>query len=217
MIWFLTIAVAAAAAQPGTDVPSLRVLIYDFAHMPKGPLAGAQQEAGRILRAAGVQLRWNDCPPGISGGDRPACNGLLAPSDLVVHILARRWLEFRVLRSGMGVPYEILGHALCVAENEGNYIKIYGKSALRMAAGSEKRLTLLLGYGIAHEIGHLLLGRHTTGIMAPEWAEKNVLAAPSDQFLFSLSDSSKLIERARKRVAAELRTSDFRHPRQARR
>ena len=99
---------------------------------------------------------------------------------------------------------EILGQALCVGDNEGNYINIYGKSVLRTAAGSEKRMALLLGYSIAHEIGHLLLGpKHTTSIMARDWAARNVLVAPPDQLLFSVSDRRKLVERAWIRLAAD--------------
>jgi hypothetical protein len=189
-------------ASATNDGPSLQVFTIDSAGLPQPILARAEQNAARILGAAGVKLRWYDCArPGAPGGVTAACREPIAPSDLWVRLLPQNRHEYRV-RSGIGVPYQILGHALCNANNTGTYINIYWKSLLMQARGDQERSVYLLGYALAHEIGHILLGPHTTGIMASDWAEKDVLAAGPDEFLFCTADSKRLVERVRERLVS---------------
>jgi hypothetical protein len=200
----LLLPLAGAGIQAAHEAPTLRAFTYDLAGLPPGVLARAHEVADRVFHAAGLELRW--CTYNRAGvlEDSPEpCRGPLAHSDLALRILPRRERELRFLASGATEHYEILGHAICVAGGEGKYVSIYWKSLLRMAGTSEARVALLLGYTIAHEIGHLLLGDHTTGIMASDWAGKDVIAAPEHEFLFSVSDSRRLVKRAWERLAAD--------------
>ncbi len=213
MIWLyssavaLVFAFAADVSQAADQRPTLRIFNHDLAGVPAGALARAKGEASRVLRAAGLEVRWYDCPQaGGSEGNPAECGEPRVSSDLVVRVLPQQRREYRESRSRIPALYEILGHALCVGDNRGTYINIYWKSLLETVLSSEKRASLLLGYAITHEVGHLLLGPdHTTGIMASDWIDKSVLARRPHELLFSVSDSSRLIQRARSRVAASPR------------
>jgi len=185
-----------------TPIP---VFLYGSTAVPAGALVEARQEAARILREAGVETRWFECSPSAAGAQpEPACGGALLSSHLVVRIVPRLQREYYRKPSGAAVPMEMLGKALCVQGTGGNYISIYYNAVDRLARESDARRARLLGYAIAHEIGHLLLGpQHSTGIMAADWADKDVLRVPADKFFFSASHRQRLETQVRARLRAD--------------
>ncbi len=203
----IALAAVGAQAQVAGDVPVLDVLVYNFAGVAKDVLAKAETEADRILGAAGVQVRWRD-PSDAAAPDLSGCREPIGGSPLIVRILQRRARAYFRLPSDSRAVAEILGHAFCVRRTHGNSVNIYEASISRMAGSSEARFILLLGYSLAHEIGHLLTGpEHRTGIMARDWAARDVLLAPPNRFLFSMSDARELVERARLRASACVRVA----------
>jgi hypothetical protein len=145
----------------------LTVRIYDNAHVPKGALRAALALAAKTLRPADVEVTWVSCST--SSGGR--CTVPLGRGELVV----------RLVRSGKGSPGdddESLGTALVdPATGTGVLATVYVDRVERLAHASDGDLGTLLGRAMAHEIGHLLMGRSAHalhGLMRPRWTRAEV-------------------------------------------
>jgi hypothetical protein len=145
----------------------LTVRVYDNANVPKGALRAALDIAAQTLRPADVEVTWVSCSA--SSGGR--CTVPLGRGELVV----------RLVRSGKesaGSGDESLGTALVdPATGTGVLATVYVDRVERLAHGSDGDLGTLLGRAMAHEIGHLLMGRaaHALhGLMRPRWTRAEV-------------------------------------------
>jgi hypothetical protein len=144
----------------------LTVRVYDNANVPKAALRTALDVAGQALRPADVDVTWLTCST--SSGGR--CTVPLGRGELMV----------RLVRSTAQSPSDDdeLGTALVdPATGTGVLATVYVDRVERLARGSEGDLGTLLGRAMAHEIGHLLMGRasHAVhGLMRPRWTRAEI-------------------------------------------
>jgi hypothetical protein len=145
---------------------ALAVRVYDNADAPKAAVQAALDTAAQTLRPADVEVTWLSCS--ISSGGR--CTEPLRRGELMV----------RLVRSGKapGADDESLGTALVdPATDTGVLATVYVDRVERLARASGGDLGTLLGRAMAHEIGHLLMGRaaHAVrGLMRPRWTRAEV-------------------------------------------
>ena len=156
----------------GGDV-DLSITLIDDGDTPPLVLAAAQSEAGRVLMAAGARVSWKRCPPSsLLPAHKPCAKG--GSNSLWVRILnpqhAASW------------PLERASCGLAVAGTnaEPGYLAIVDSRCVeRMARSIPQAWARALGHVIAHEIGHLLLGRDShsaSGLMSAAWtAEEQAL------------------------------------------
>ena len=148
---------AKQADEPQTGaLPRINVRVYNYAKVPQPVLLSAKTEAARIYRQSGIDLILVDCPCSVEEVPMyPACDRLPpSPAVLQVKILpesmAKR-LQVPKLEFGLSMTPKAGGFAL-------NSRILYH----RVEALARKGITSrpgLLGHILAHEIGHLLLGR----------------------------------------------------------
>lgn len=184
-----------AARAEADSNPAITVLLYDYAHTSAGTLTRAEREASRILREAGVETIWLDCPTGHSAAGPPGpCQRPLEPAEVVLRILpsARK----------NGFRDTVFGYANLPA-----YASVYYDRAVLLARSEnvEFELPIILGFAMAHELGHLLLGSNShsdTGIMRAQWDRKAVQSALMGRKLFTLEQAGAMRENLRARRAA---------------
>lgn len=189
-----------ATAFPAGAALRLKVNFYAYAQVSESTLADARATAGRILRKAGIDVEWLDCPTTDEDLDKyPACEARSKPATPTIKLIdgamARRLLQ----RPGA------LGFAL-LSEQTG-----YGTDAwvflhrVREAAGkTSSDLSLLLASAIAHELGHLLLGagQHSrTGIMRGDWNDETVKRAERGELVFTPQQARRMRAQLVKGVA----------------
>ena len=144
----------------------LDVRVYDNAGVSKATLRAALDTAARTLRPADVEVSWLTCTT--SSGGR--CTVPLGRGEIMV----------RLVRSAPGAAREdeSLGTALVDPKTgTGVLATVYVDRVERLARSSEGDLGPLLGRAMAHEIGHLLMGRagHASrGLMRPRWTRGEV-------------------------------------------
>jgi hypothetical protein len=149
---------AAPAAGPlVTDVP---VRVYETAGLDASLKAAALAVADRTLAAASVGVSWKQCP---RASTAPPCE---APpvGELVVRIV-HSTVEPRD-RLPLGDAYVDTG------ARSGVLATVYFDRVARVAGAAGTDVRALLGYAIAHELGHLLLASSThghRGLMRPIW------------------------------------------------
>jgi hypothetical protein len=174
---------ASAGPKPATTIP---VLVYNYAEVPRAILTTAEREAFRILGAAGVRVVWVDCLeklPDIESKER-CQSGWSAQTPGV-----------RLLSGHITTIYEDreFGFAAIPVLATVNYKRIVGWYG---RVDAPYVLPVILGYAIAHELGHLLLrdpGHSISGIMQPQWGDEQIRQALTGRLRFT-SQQAKLIQ-----------------------
>ena len=202
---------SAVAATPATQQAVITVRVRNTAEVPAQTLRRASLEAQRIFHEAGVETEWLLCPPaGGAGGEEAGCHKPHGPADLHLGILPRSMeKDFQVPGSAFGVAKPSLdGRPASYA-----YV-LYGRVAdlVKRAKCSEDTV---LGHVMAHEVGHLLLGRgHAPlGLMGANWDRQVLLEAARGRLKFSGERARRLqAEAGARNRATEVATGPIHVP-----
>ena len=184
---FVILAVLPLSSTQTTIPPSLEVSIsvYDHAHVSSKTLAKAEQEAHRVFQQAGIETVWITCLPKPEKIEPTNGCSLVDATHLMLNIIPRGLSARDRNRNGE------LGTAL-LSEKGANY---YAYAFLDHVQMLERSLGFpLLGYVLAHEIGHLLLGRNShsvSGIMSTHWYDRELRHA--QEFMYFLPNQSQLM------------------------
>jgi hypothetical protein len=172
----------------------LAIVIDNMAQCPAAVLANAQREAARVLRHAAIDIRWLECPDRQARPhQQPRC-GL--PSDipaftveLLAKVEAERWTVPRDTTLGFSLASNV-------------YVLFPRLEAL--ADREAVRLSTILGYVIAHEIGHGLLGtgHSAQGLMRSEVNLPDWRSVEKGQLLFTSGQAQALRREIRRRTRA---------------
>ena len=170
----LSLASALLSTAPQATAPdpaptyTLTVALFNEAHVPPTVLAGAQETTSYIFTKSGIDIRWMLCGrEDESLEERSACSQPEFPDHLDMHIV----------NSCPHLPGSVFGISYLSPEGIGTqadvfYVKVVGFRQ------SPAELSTLLGYAMAHEVGHLLLGSNShspTGLMRADWRTKELI------------------------------------------
>ena len=177
---------SAAAESHHESVPvRLTVSVFNDAGASPSVMSQAQSRASLILRRAGISLVWLDCgtprnPPPNSG-----CSDLSFPQHLSV----------RLVSTPAHASEDTFGQTFQNTSGKGNYALVYFKALASSNVIGVVHTGELLGFVIAHELGHLLLGRDShsaTGLMSAVW-QATELRQASQGILFFTNDQQERI------------------------
>jgi hypothetical protein len=150
-----------ARSDAAPDAESVVVLhVIDYAHVPAGEMAEAEEQATRVYHAAGVRTIWT---AGVAAS--------AAQADGAYHVdvvVLSKDMAARKIRADGVDEQQIFGTA--VRPTRRAYI-FYDHIAA-YATQTSSPITRVLGVVLAHEVGHLLLPEfsHTSlGIMRATW------------------------------------------------
>jgi hypothetical protein len=146
---------------------SLMVLLYDYAGLTAVETARATRVAAVPFRHATIDVQWVYCRGELASAALPACQTEPTANQVVV----------RLVRQEGSVPTSStadLGHAV-VGSDGGQYAAVFVPAVRARANEWNIGFDLVLGYAMAHEIGHCLLGpKHTSaGLMQARWARED--------------------------------------------
>jgi len=159
--------------QPGLKIT---LNVYNWAHVDSETLNRAEQEATRIYREIGIETVWVDR----SVDEQQQNSAAHRASEIYVNIVPQT-------SEGLGLLTNALGIAPGAGRNRGRLYVCYDRveSLFRkQIAGTARGKTYrwattaqILGYALAHEIGHLLgLDAHSEhGIMRAAWSPTDLL------------------------------------------
>jgi len=180
----------------------LTVMVYTYAPIPQHDLATAERVAGKILQSAGVELSWVDCPlTGQTAQLNPVCTAPHTPTDIHLNIAPDLAKDPWVGKFGMGFA------VVTPPPNRGQLVFIsYARARRVLLEAHELTLGELLGHGIAHEIGHLLLGTTShspSGLMCADWKTQELKLAARSQLRFSADQAVTIRRDVRARRAQQ--------------
>ncbi len=132
----LTIPVIGAQKPPVPAVLRIKVLVCDQAGLPRETLIEAQRLASLVFQEAAIELSW------LEGG-----RSSVTEADCVLRIHCC----FDKLHSGLN------RRTVAFAPAQGRHITVFWDRIRTEAAAGSHPEALMLGYVVAHELGHLLL------------------------------------------------------------
>ena len=153
---------AAEAFGAGAELPAIRILVVNKVGVRSTDvLVRAQSETARIYAAVGVRLEWTGLPA------LPRLAMMITPDSNL---------------GGQDVAADAMGAAPAADEKTGRVAYAFYARIEALAKRGGSDVAKVLGIVMAHEIGHLLLGRgahSSAGIMSGRWGkfEMDLVAA----------------------------------------
>jgi hypothetical protein len=182
------------AVSPGPAETGLKIIlrIRNYAHVESETLIRAEQEATRIYRNIGVETVWLHQP--LLTEKKQEASPRQQRPDIDLNILAQAIAE------SLGVQSGSLGVAPGAGRNRDwayvFYDRVEDLSQKQIAAVARGRVrrwattAQILGYTMAHEVGHLLgLSHSAAGIMRGGWRWNDLLDAAYGDLDFTPSQA----------------------------
>jgi len=186
----------AEEAAGGQATLRIRTRVCNMAKVKPEILSSGLIEAGTIFKRIGIEIEWKECP----------CNSLVGAAEFQLRVIPTLFPTVH------GIPQRgHLGYA--AASEEGGVLATIFYDRVEDLTLVNNPSTVL-GYAIAHEMGHLLLGKtlrggryHSdSGIMRAKWDRNDLKGRTESGMEFAPEDA----ERLRTRVALWIqRTSEL--------
>jgi hypothetical protein len=184
LVWMLS-SVATAVHAQAVRQPRLAVSIQNQPGVSPDTLAEASRHVIRVYAAAGIEVLWHDYPTPPADAD-----------FAVTLIITTRPPSLK------GVATKILGIAASVETRCGRVAWALWHHITAFAEAQGRAPGLVLGYVIAHEIGHLLMpppSHSENGLMRATWRAADLDDAERDRLRFTHKEARVM----RHRIAAE--------------
>jgi len=168
-----------------TPPVSVTVSVFNDAAAPAFVLAEAQQRATAVMSQAGVSLVWLDCGTPGSRGPEWGCSAIAFP----------RHLSVRLVSKATPSKADIFGQSFQDDGGQGSYAVVYYPGLAASKVAETLRTGNLLGLVVAHEVGHLLLGRNShsaDGLMAAVWQVPELHRATQGNLFFSRGQADQI-------------------------
>jgi hypothetical protein len=185
LISMLFSAVAAFAGE------HMRVAVCNIGELPAQAIEHAETEAAYVFQSMGVEIQWTGC-----GAEVDAADARMRP-DFVVRVRMGGHLP----KAG-NTSLEAMGRAFMNVDGTGNMADVY--------YGAIRELTLLfpvagadqlMGYTMAHELGHLLIGagHRPNGLMRAALSKKELDALNHRHLKFNEAEQAAILHKLQSR------------------
>jgi hypothetical protein len=160
--WLLLMASAACSAR------TLTIRLYDYANLPPSEIARTTEVTTLTLGHSGIKINWLQCR-GAAAPASPdaACDAEMGASDITMRLLP--------LALDEKDPRTMEMACALVDAQGGHYAMVYVTAVRATAKQLELASDLLLGYVIAHESVHCMLGpaHSRSGLMRAGYGRKD--------------------------------------------
>lgn len=199
-----------------TTAPRMKLFVYNRAQVDQDTLQKACEIAARIFRSAGIEVSVVVDPQPAVQGETVGTQPVFSPArTFFVQILSPE------MANRLHLPSTVLGLAPGTPKEPGrNIVYVFDHVAARMAreqaiAQVSKAVLVsfpadkgqILGYAIAHEIGHVLLNlkAHTKrGVMQANWNRDALADIATGRLHFNSKETERLQEEVARRGIEQL-------------
>jgi hypothetical protein len=188
------------AASPTPDA-AVAIRTYNYAHVTPEQLTASRSAANRIFEGAGISLQWIDCRVSELDSGLACTEQLRDGREFVLRLMERaphRETETnRVVALGTSIlDRDARGGALIT-------IDLHPVRSIAKSAATDP--AVLLGRAVAHELGHLLLGRsdHSrAGLMRAFWSQDELRGMRPADWRFSPNEALHMRQGLMARIRA---------------
>jgi hypothetical protein len=161
LTWILWLASASSSAQ------TLVIGLYDYSGLSAKETLHLTETADLAFGHSGIHVVWRHCRGTLAAASATTCKG-----EIQVNEIAMRLQPAGPRSSDAGTLH--MGRSIVTAEG-GYYASVFVPAVRAQAAGFGMAFDLLMGYAVAHEAGHCLLGpgHSYAGLMRGAWSRKD--------------------------------------------
>jgi len=155
-------------ASASCSAQTLVIGLYDYADLSTNQTVRLTETAGLALADAGIQVVWVYCRGALAVAPGTACETAPQANQIVMR------LNPAGPESSDGGRTQHLGHTFANGDG-GQYASVSVPAVRAQAAEFGIAFDILLGYAVAHEAGHCLLGpgHSHSGLMRAAWNRKD--------------------------------------------
>jgi hypothetical protein len=165
------------------------ISVHNDAAVSWGTIRGAEEEASRVFREAGITVEWVNCQVGSEetmGAEKPrSCREATFPEHL----------QLRIAKHSVGLGSDVMGISFLSADGSGCQADIFYEGIEGLRRKTNASLANILGDVASHEIGHLLLGTNShasRGIMRAVWGPDELGSVSRKTMFFSEKESAQM-------------------------
>jgi hypothetical protein len=154
-LWILLVTSASGSAQ------TLVIGLYDYSDLSAKETLRFTEVADLAFGHSGIHILWRHCRGVLAVEPGATCGGEMQVNEIALSLQP----------AGPHSPDEArMGYSIVTAEG-GNYARVVVPAVRAQAAGFGVAFDLLMGYAVAHEVGHCLLGpgHSHAGLMRGAW------------------------------------------------
>lgn len=146
---------------------TLMVRLYDYSGLSTKQTTRLTETVGLVFAHSGFHVVWRHCRGSLTALPQVTCNSQMQVNEIAVNLEAGRPRSSHSWTLPMGDA--------TVIEQGGHYTRVFVPAVRAQAAGLGVTFERLLGYTVAHEAGHCLLGpgHSYTGLMRSVWNRKD--------------------------------------------
>ena len=178
------------------------ISVHNDVAVPWGTIRGAEEEASRVFRQAGIDVEWMNCQV-VSGdtveAEKPrSCGESIFPEHL----------QLRIVKRSVGLSPKVMGISFLSEDGSGCQADLFYERIEGLGQESNASVASILGHVASHEIGHLLLGTNShasRGIMRAVWGPDELASVTQRALIFSEKESAQMRARL---GSAETRKKD---------
>ena len=185
----------------------VQVRVYDTTVMSAADQTVALRAATGVLAAAGIDITWLVCGITDVSANPEACTTRLTRDELAVRLV--RLAGTPSARGQLSLGYSLLdmsaggGTLATVYVDRVEWLVSQARNAQPPTPNSQgDHLTQLLGFAVAHEVGHLLLGTNAhaaAGLMRAVWSRSDLQRNDPAYWLFTAADGLAMSRALRQR------------------
>jgi hypothetical protein len=187
LLLFVILVRSAAFATGGLQNPQIVVCVYKEAGVSDAILEKAEEQTARLFRRSLLPLVLQTCS---NHPSRTQGRGAISEAVFYIHVVPK----------AASLSDDAFGVAFLGSDGTGRYADVFFDSVRRLQADQKTASTAeILGYVMAHEIGHLLLGFHahsSTGIMEARWSGPELQSIAMGRLAFTPEQCRRLLRRA---------------------
>jgi len=168
------------------DRARVQVRVYDTAVMSAADQTVALRAATGVLAAAGIDITWLPCGRAEASTNPPACAAPMAHDELSVRLV--RLAGTPSARGELRLGYSLVDTRVA----EGALATVYVDRVEWLVRQAGHDGATVLGFAVAHEIGHLLLGTNhhgSAGLMRAVWSRSDLQRDDPADWLFTAGES----------------------------
>jgi len=176
---------AILAALPVCAGERMTVSVCTRGHLDEKLVAGAQVALTDLFQTMDIEVAWAKCELGLQGDEA----------------VEQHWYTVRLRDGRPFIPpalaaLDTLGEAFTSIDQPGYIVEVYYDAVLSVAFAKQIEPRALLGYVMAHELAHLMLGpRHShQGIMRAAWNSFDLAAMRQGCLRFTPAEAARLRE-----------------------
>ena len=151
-------------------------------HLNEKTVVGAEAAATQLFHAVDIDVSWASCESGLEG-----------EAAVQNHWYTARFRDGRALLTPGPAALDPLGEAF-FSDSGGYLADVYYEGIQTLASTHEVEFTTLLGYVMAHEICHLLVGpgHAASGVMRRAWDRNDLIAMREGRLKFAPADGARM-------------------------